>query len=168
LNRTGYVCMTNTDIDLAARLDQFRPGEGVRPQTDPRFQLVQAFGEGPNQVNLFRFDFRAGNPSKFTYDTTREPTGSIRVVAATYGENCHAPHGNSTNAVALACNGKASCEYEVNVGVLGDPAPGCPKNFVAEWTCDDSPTVNRAESERAGNGDAGYGSIATLICQGDR
>jgi len=56
----------------------------------------------------------------------------------------------------------------VDFNMLGDPAPGCPKDFVAEWTCGDSPTVNRAESERAGNGEAGYGSIATLICQGDR
>jgi hypothetical protein len=97
---------------------------------------------------------------------SRQPSGpkvGIQVVAATYGQNCRAAGGNSTTFVAQACNGKTVCAYTVDVGKIGDPSPGCTKNFVAEWTCGDSRTVNRAEAAAHG-GEAGFGSIVTLTC----
>ena len=164
--QTGYVCMTNTDIDLAAKVEKSAPGDASFPRTDPRFQFVQSFGSGPNQVNLFRYDLKVrARPA--VVDVTDDPARNIRVVAATYGDNCHGAHGNSTTAVAGACNGKAICEYKVDVVVLGDQAPGCGKDFVAEWTCGDSPAVHRAAVGGPGN-DAGYGLIVTLTCEAGR
>jgi len=168
-DRVGYACMANADIDYAASMDKLQPGQNAFPLTDPRFELAQSFGDGPSRVNVFRFDFRSDetravdDKRKAEADQIRRSTGLIRVVAATYGENCHAPHGNSTTGVALACNGKASCEYKVDVAVLGDPAPACGKDFVAEWTCGASPTVLRTAVSGPGN-EAGYGSIVTLAC----
>ena len=166
---TGYVCMANADIDHAAKMEKLNPGRNVSPLTDRRFELAQSFGEGPNRVNVFRFDFRsdearaADEKRRAEIALIHSSTGPIRVVAATYGENCHAPHGNSTPNVAVACDGKIFCEYKVDVWELGDPTPACGKNFVAEWSCGGSPTVLRAEIGGPTQ-ETGYGSIVTLSC----
>jgi hypothetical protein len=46
--------------------------------------------------------------------------------------------------------------------VIGDPASGCPKNYVAEWQCGNDPAVRRAEA----SAEAGYRSVITLSCAG--
>jgi hypothetical protein len=61
--------------------------------------------------------------------------GGIRVIAGTYGGNCGAPFGNVTNHLAEVCDGKAICEYIIDFRVLGDPTPGCLKDYSAEWEC---------------------------------
>jgi hypothetical protein len=104
---------------------------------------------------------------------TAKPSSSkvgIQVIAGTYGENCRAAHGNVTPRLAAACDGKASCTYKVDVNVLGDPAPNCAKDYIAEWTCGESSTVNKvkAELKPEHHGDAGLGSIVTLTCDGGR
>ncbi len=63
----------------------------------------------------------------------------IRVIAATYGENCGAPYGNVTDHLAEICNGRERCEYFINLAVIGDPAPGCMKAYFAEWQCGHDP-----------------------------
>ena len=89
------------------------------------------------------------------------PAGSgIKVVAGTYGGNCRQPRGNKTEHLAKACNGRSQCVYTVDHKVIGDPAYGCVKNYVAEWQCGSSPAVLRAEAP----GEAGYGSKVTLSC----
>ena len=158
----GYACMTNTDLELSARLDKARPGQGALPLSDPRFEWVQSFGSGPNRVNLFRFDFRSDATSRVLGEPARNGP-AIRVVGGTYGGNCRATRGNSTISVAAECNGRTTCEYAVHVGTLGDPALGCVKDFVAEWTCGSSNTVHRAEAVPTGS-EAGLGSIVTLSC----
>src|SRR5262249_50728931 len=100
--------------------------------------------------------------------TPAEPKIGIQVVAATYGANCRASRGNSTKFVAAACAGKTTCTYRVDVSNLDDPVPGCLKDFVAEWTCGDSQTVNRASTGGHGIGEAGYGLVVTLTCEGSR
>ena len=52
----------------------------------------------------------------------------IRVVAGTYGGNCQAPHGNKTEHLAAACNGRTDCTYKIDYTVIGDPAVGCGKD----------------------------------------
>jgi len=65
--------------------------------------------------------------------------GYIKVIAATYGRNCGAHNGNVTRHLAENCDGRAMCEYVVDFKVLGDPAPGCSKDYVAEWQCGRDP-----------------------------
>ncbi|MDE2292703.1 MAG: hypothetical protein KGL53_11535, partial [Elusimicrobia bacterium] len=62
-------------------------------------------------------------------------SNSMTINSAFYGTNCRARNPNVTAKVAGSCNGKEKCAYQVNVGVLGDTAPGCAKTFVAEYTC---------------------------------
>jgi hypothetical protein len=84
----------------------------------------------------------------------------IYVTSATYGGNCGVPRGNVTYALAEACNGRRVCEYVVHHRILGDPARGCPKDFVVRWQCGDG------EPHRAGAPpEAGFGSVVVLSCR---
>ncbi|HZS40455.1 MAG TPA: hypothetical protein VFF06_26665, partial [Polyangia bacterium] len=87
---------------------------------------------------------------------------TIQVVSGSYGLSCGVPRGNVTGALQQGCNGKSRCDYRVDFHVLGDPAYGCQKDYVAEWRCSNSPQLYRAAAER----EAGFGKIVTLACDG--
>jgi hypothetical protein len=56
--KRGYACATPRDVvNMKTVLDLAEPGQGVDPFTDRRFTAVQRFGQGTNEVVLFRFDF---------------------------------------------------------------------------------------------------------------
>jgi hypothetical protein len=84
----------------------------------------------------------------------------IRVVAGSYGFNCQAPQGNGTAHLAEKCNGHKECAYRVHFWLLGDPAYGCRKSYLAEWTCGDEPWLRHASAAP----EAGYGSVVYLTC----
>ena len=85
--------------------------------------------------------------------------GTIDVTSATYGASCRQPHGNVTDFLKQACDGKSSCDYTVRWQTLGDPAVGCGKDFSVDWRCDDG------SSGKAGAApEAGFGSKVALIC----
>jgi len=70
--------------------------------------------------------------------------GRIRVLDATYGGNAGAWRGNATNHVRRACDGRASCDYQILVQNLGDPSPGRQKDFEVQYTCNDGSRPQRA------------------------
>jgi len=85
---------------------------------------------------------------------------SIKVLSGTYGGNCGVRLGNVTDRLIAACDGRTTCEYTVDVRTLGDPAPGCLKDYVAEWQCGNNP-------QRAGvtaSPEAGVGKTIVLKC----
>ena len=86
--------------------------------------------------------------------------GSVEVRSASYGENCGAAHGNVTSHLAERCDGRWNCAYSIDNGVIGDPAPNCRKQYVAEWTCrgDNNQYLVVVPAE------AGLGSIVRLRC----
>jgi hypothetical protein len=95
--------------------------------------------------------------------TGPRPTGPrIQVVAATWGQNCHAPYGNVTSYLQAACDYKSTCDYPVTHDTVPDPAVGCGKTYVAEWRCDGDSTVHRATLPRG----ADWGHIVRLTCEG--
>jgi hypothetical protein len=74
------------------------------------------------------------------------PPGTIDIVQANYGRSCRnfKPRrpfsntyrdGNATGGVRRACTGKSHCYFTVEAGTLGEPAPGCDKDFSAEYRC---------------------------------
>jgi hypothetical protein len=85
-------------------------------------------------------------------------TGAISVTSATYGASCGVPVGNWTNAIAQACNGLPSCEFRVDVAVLGDPAFGCEKDFQVDWVCGDGRAGHASLTAEA------YGQTVRLSC----
>jgi hypothetical protein len=71
---------------------------------------------------------------------TSNPTDGerlIKIEEATYGANCGkgVKLGNATLPVAKSCDGRVSCNFLVSVEELGDPAPGCGKDFSVRFTC---------------------------------
>ena len=95
----------------------------------------------------------------------------IHIVAATYGAACQdftppsgAPNqvkiGNASEAVAKVCDQKdGRCEFHVDVGQLGDPAPGCGKDFAVGWRCGSAATVHQAAIAPEA-----HGQTALLTC----
>lgn len=98
------------------------------------------------------------------YDRSHDPqedavaqavADQIRVATATYGQNCaratvlpgmtnKAKIGNVTETVRAACdNRRGVCLYPIDAAKLTDPAPGCSKDFQAEWRCGLNPNLNR-------------------------
>ena len=84
----------------------------------------------------------------------------INIVEANYGANCGAKAGNATESVNNNCFGKDSCEYTVDVNKLGDPAPGCGKEFEVEWKCGRDAKVQKLTLPA----EAGIKSKANLTC----
>lgn len=74
------------------------------------------------------------------------PPGTIDLVDASYGKSCRnfTPEppqqntyrgGNATGALNRVCAGKSRCHFVVDSAMLGDPVPGCGKDFSAEYRC---------------------------------
>ena len=88
--------------------------------------------------------------------TPQDPNANvIHVVDATYGLACKdfAPvsgrpnlvkAGNVTAALTSACDkAKTTCLFAVDAVQLGDPAPGCGKDFTVNWRCGNDPKVHQ-------------------------
>ncbi|MBI5017158.1 MAG: hypothetical protein HZB55_16945 [Deltaproteobacteria bacterium] len=97
----------------------------------------------------------AGDPTPASPES-----GRITVLAGTYGGNCGVPRGNVTAHLAGKCNGRARCEYLIDYQVIGDPAFGCAKNYVAEWTCPGDRDARKVSAAP----EAGYRKAVSLSC----
>ena len=84
----------------------------------------------------------------------------VQIKSATYGGSCGAVKGNATLKVQAACQGRAECNYEVNVARLGDPAAGCSKSFAVSFTCAPHHNVYTMSVP----GESGLGSVVRLNC----
>jgi hypothetical protein len=91
----------------------------------------------------------------------RRVAPNIHVDAASYGFNCGAPAGNVTRNFG-GCEGTTSCPVTVDWRYLGDPAPGCAKDFSIEYRCHGGASTRL----RWLAGEAGWGSTTTLSCSG--
>jgi hypothetical protein len=92
----------------------------------------------------------------------------IKITQASYGLNCQnsAPWvrqtyqvkaGNVTDAVAASCSGtRKVCSYAVDVGRLGDPAPGCGKDLSIEWRCGTDKEPRRYHLDPEANSQTAY------------
>ena len=87
----------------------------------------------------------------------------IIVLTATYGWNCGAGFNNASYAIGVACDNAQICNYPVDYRVLGDPAPGCSKNFEVEYSCPPDRFHDRRWATVSP--EAGFGKVATLSCQ---
>ena len=65
---------------------------------------------------------------------------TLTIVQATYGGNCNAGNynvqpGNENQHLQTECNGLEECSYFIDHRVIGDPAGGCPKDYVVIYDC---------------------------------
>lgn len=86
---------------------------------------------------------------------------TILVETATYAGNCSAARGNDTDHLGNGCNGKDECRYTVDVAVIGDPAPGCVKDYEVVYACSGSKT--RKTVQVTGE-EAGFKKTVVLTC----
>jgi hypothetical protein len=84
----------------------------------------------------------------------------ISVIDATYGGNCSAVAGTETSLLRSSCDGRHVCTFPVDARVIGDPAPGCKKDFRVIWTCGE----DRSPRQMSIAPEAGFGSVAFLTC----
>ena len=147
-----------------------RPGSFLVLQNDGNLVIYQPYPVWASNTERGPRDERRGRWRGLYGDRDRaEDRGrarfenderAIRVVAASYGKNCGAPYGNVTDHLAATCNGRQVCEYTIMTDVLGDPAYGCRKDYVAEWQCGNNPERGSV----AAGPEAGNGSRIVLRC----
>jgi len=88
-------------------------------------------------------------------------SSEIEVLTATYGANCGARKDNVTASLGAACNGQQQCNYIIQTSVIGDPAYGCMKDYVAQYRCKGEPQVKMVSAVA----EAGNGSEIVLDCK---
>jgi hypothetical protein len=57
----------------------------------------------------------------FVIATGLNAADTIRVISATYGDNCGATFNNAVQYVSDACNGRTDCNYLIDHRRIGDP-----------------------------------------------
>ena len=78
---------------------------------------------------------------------------SIRVLGAVYGRNCRAQFNtNVTDDLARQCQGRDYCIYRIDLRQLGDPSPGCPKDYHARYLCRDGDVEHHAAAAAEASG----------------
>jgi Sel1 repeat len=92
--------------------------------------------------------------------TAPVPASQISVQNATYGASCCIQADNAGASVKTLCDGAEQCGYAVNFRALGDPKPGCKKDFVVHYICKGGALARTATAPA----EAGSGSIAPLDC----
>lgn len=127
----------------------------------------------PNCAKDLDISYRCGSDPEVTAVKLSAESGtlrlscapSIRVTSATFGLGCRLPDGNvgiennAVRPVGDVCTGKrGQCSFQVGP-TLGDPFPGCAKNFSARYTCGVDPTVRRIDFPAEASG-----QTATFTC----
>ena len=96
----------------------------------------------------------------------------VNVIEATFGGTTEPVHvefcppvapGNVTAAVHTACQGLKTCEFTVDLDILGDPAEGCWKSFEVTYQCAQNSNATRTVSISAFPEGADNQSV-TLTC----
>jgi hypothetical protein len=79
---------------------------------------------------------------------------SIRILDASYGRNCPVRIGgsNAVDDLARYCQGRDYCTYRIDVRQLGDPSPGCAKDYHASYVCADGGSEQRASARGEASG----------------
>lgn len=85
---------------------------------------------------------------------------TISVIEATYGANCKAKRGNLTAYFSKACDQNPKCSGVIDVGRVGDPAPGCVKDFFIKYSCGRSSSFLEVSIPPEANG-----KVFDLTCQ---
>ena len=154
------------------RDDEARMLRDGRLDANERQRLGSELDRVERQINSFKTAVVPRHEDRRNEDRGREDRGreerravapstaKISVVSGTYGANCGQKSGNVTRYLAAQCNGQKQCNYKIDYKVIGDPAVGCGKTYVAQWRCGNDPIQSvTAPAE------AGYGSVISLFCK---
>jgi hypothetical protein len=118
-------------MPAAAQISIPLPGTGgsiqINPQPDQRYQ----------------------DPNRPYYG----PAMAIRVLGAVYGRNCRGQRGaNVTDDLVRYCQGRDYCVYRIDYRQIGDPSPGCGKDYHARYICRDGDAERYASASAEASG----------------
>jgi hypothetical protein len=90
----------------------------------------------------------------FLVDRFDQPAapGIVTVAEASYGPACRAKPGNVTGYVAQACDQKRKCSLTIDAAKMGDPAPGCGKDFSVKYRCQQNAALHNISIAAEANG----------------
>ena len=128
------------------------------PGCEKSFAVEYACGSSPLP---FKVELPPGAGLKEEVVLMCPDDAGLRIHSASYGVNCGAAAGNATSDLRQSCSGNASCEYVVDVNRLGDPAPGCGKEYEVQYSCPGDREYRRASIP----GEAGLGKRLALACR---
>ncbi len=95
------------------------------------------------------------------WDSDPARRNTIEVLDATYGANCTAKAaGNVTQYVAKICGVTFNCSLPIDYSKMGDPAPGCAKDFSLKYRCG-----QQSESRALAVSPEASGKTLKLECQ---
>ena len=89
-----------------------------------------------------------------TTSTTPEKQTTISITSVHYGENCGTEINNGTSLedIKSKCNGKNNCDYLINHNIIGDPSPGCAKDYKVNFKCGDEQQDRYAFEKKEASG----------------
>ena len=107
---------------------------------------------GSIQINPQQPDQRYQDPNR--QDPSRAYGGmAIRVLGAVYGSNCRGQRGaNVTDDLVRTCQGRDYCVYRIDYRQIGDPSPGCGKDYRARYICRDGDAERYASAGAEASG----------------
>jgi hypothetical protein len=135
---------------------------GAEDVVNPRLELPVAVGAASPTGTATTLDGEWRGSLTVAAGSQAAVTGvhpTVNVVSARYGANCWAS-ADVTEAVQSACTGKSQCAYTIDYTVIGDPAPGCHKDFRVTYTCGAQPEPRVAFFP----GEAGFRSVVGIGC----
>jgi 4-amino-4-deoxy-L-arabinose transferase-like glycosyltransferase len=146
LSKPGFygqvgACLARADAD---RLTVFRPQLGALPwNKEATFALAQQLSAAAG-LELGSLFVHGNGDIEASFQRRRGADAPISILAATLGANCRAAPGNATEFVRASCEGRTGCGLWLADARLGDPAPGCAKDFEVRWRCGSEPGERRA------------------------
>lgn len=104
---------------------------------------------GSIQINPQQPDQRYQDPNRPYYGGAM----SIRILGAVYGRNCRGQYGaNVTDDLVRQCQGRDYCVYRIDYRQIGDPSPGCGKDYHARYICRDGDAERYASAGAEASG----------------
>ena len=123
-------------------------------------KMVIIFNDGTSQKVTLSKPAYTIKSIHFNSAISTKGSNLIAIIAGTYGKNCGAAYGNTTEHLAQECNGKRHCDYVIDSKIIGDQALGCSKDYIAEWRCSNDQSIRTALASP----EAGFRKQITLMC----
>ena len=139
LAKVGPLCNGKVACSVLAGLATF--GNDPKPNCAKDLEIAYQCGSG---AATYRVKAKENEQAVVTCVTEESLAQSgIRIVSASYGENCRAENaGNNTDVANKECYGRDQCR--LRQWSKGDPAPGCHKAYTVKFRCGSESTTYSA------------------------
>ena len=119
MGRSGFACVSRSDLATMKRWELIKAGEGLNPLSDARFRLLHSFGQGANEMFLLHFDMRQA-------DSPRPAGLTFSMPSALRLESISAYDKSSIQRTSpmLITTSPAAWSFSALIPIIVDPAMG--------------------------------------------